>query len=190
MNEESSNYKSLLAKMPGGSKVLDASYRAVESVISDIRGYVDEWLQYQSLWDLQYDHIISALRDDVSMWMACINDIKRCRTTFDTSDTHKEFGPVTINYGKVQSKVSLKYDAWHKDVLSKFGQLLGSEMSRFHANISKARGELEMQSIEAASTSDAVTLITQVQGLKRKLKSWEKEVIIISFLSFCQSRQE
>ncbi|CAG0913348.1 unnamed protein product [Notodromas monacha] len=176
LSEEASNYKQLLTKIPGGPKVLHAAYRAVEDVISDIRKYVDEWLRYQSLWDLQYDHIQSVLGDDVAKWMVCINDIKKCRTTFDTSDTHKEFGPVTINYGKVQSKVSLKYDAWHKEVLSRFGQLLGSEMSRFHANISKARGELELQSIEAASTSDAVTLITQVQGLKRKLKTWEKEV--------------
>lgn len=47
-------------------------------------------------------------------------------------------------------------------------------MSR--ANISKARGELELQSIEAASTSEVVTLVTQVQGFKRRLKTWEKEV--------------
>jgi dynein heavy chain 1 len=176
MSEESSNYKQLLLKMPGGSPVLDASYQAVQDVINSVDTYVKDWLRYQSLWDLQYDHIHNALGDDVAKWMACINDIKKCRTTFDTSESHKEFGPVTINFGKVQSKVSLKYDAWHKEVLSRFGQLLGSEMSRFHANISKARGELEMQSIEAASTSDAVTLITQVQGLKRRLKTWEKEV--------------
>jgi hypothetical protein len=35
---------------------------------------------------------------------------------------------------------------------------------------------LEQQSIEAASTSDAVTFITYVQSLKRKMKAWEKQV--------------
>lgn len=38
---------------------------------------------------------------------------------------------------QVQSKVSLKYDSWHKDVLGKFGSLLGNEMAVFHTTISK-----------------------------------------------------
>lgn len=75
-----------------------------------------------------------------------------------------------IDFAKVQSKVSLKYDSWHKEVLSKFGTLLGNEMSTFHTQVSKSRSELEMQSIEAASTSDAVSFITYVQSLKRSMK--------------------
>ena len=43
---------------------------------------------------------------------------------------------VIIDYGKVQSKVSLKYDSWHKDALGKFGNLLGNEMSLFHTQVS------------------------------------------------------
>ena len=62
------------------------------------------------------------------------------------------------------SKVSLKYDSWHKDALGKFGAMLGSEMSGFHAQIAKARAELEQQTLEAASTSEAVNIITDVQG--------------------------
>lgn len=42
---------------------------------------------------------------------------------------------VIIDYGKVQSKVSLKYDSWHKDALGKFGNLLGNEMSHFHSQV-------------------------------------------------------
>lgn len=61
------------------------------------------------------------------------------RKTFDTSDTKNEFGPIRIEFGKVQSKVSLKYDSWHKDVLSKFGNLLGNKMSDFHTSVSKVR---------------------------------------------------
>ena len=81
-----------------------------------------------------------------------------------------------IDYGKVQSKVSLKYDSWHKDALGKFGHMLGNEMSEFHSQVSKSRVDLEQQSVEAASTSEAVNFITYVQGLKRKMKGWEKQV--------------
>ena len=40
----------------------------------------------------------------------------------------------------------------------------------------QARTDMEQQSIEGASTSDAVGFITVVQLLKRKIKSWEKNV--------------
>ena len=114
--------------------------------------------------------------EDIGKWMKLLTDIKKSRATFDTSDTKKEFGPVVIDYGKVQSKVSLKYDSWHKDALSKFGNMLGTEMATFHTSVSKSRSDLEQQTIEAASTSDAVNFITYVQGLKRKMKNWEKQV--------------
>lgn len=38
---------------------------------------------------------------------------------------------------QVQSKVNLKYDAWHKEVVSKFGNMLGTEMIDFHGQVSK-----------------------------------------------------
>ena len=46
-----------------------------------------------------------------------------------------EFGPIVIDYGKVQAKVSMKYDSWHKDALSKFGTMLGTDMSSFHSTV-------------------------------------------------------
>lgn len=107
---------------------------------------------------------------------------RKTRATFDTSDTRREFGPIIIDFAKVQSKVSLKYDSWHKETLSKFGTLLGNEMASFHSNVSKSRSELEMQSIEAASTSDAVSFITYVQSLKRNMKV-RYSIVIYNFFS-------
>ncbi|XP_075232643.1 dynein heavy chain, cytoplasmic isoform X3 [Lycorma delicatula] len=169
-------YRNLLTKLPQGPAVLEAAYEAIEKKIAQVTQYVDDWLRYQSLWDLQGDTLYSGLGEDVNQWMKCLNDVKKCRTTFDTSDTRREFGPVVIDFAKVQSKVTLKYDSWHKDILAKFGTLLGSKMSQFHTMIKKNRSELEQQSIEAASTSDAVCFITFVQQLKRNVKGWEKEV--------------
>ncbi|KAK7789348.1 hypothetical protein R5R35_002380 [Gryllus longicercus] len=172
----SQTYRNLLTKLPGGFAVLESAYEAIENKMKEVHNYFGEWLQYQSLWDLQSDLLYGRLGEDISLWMKCLNDIKKSRTTFDTSETRREFGPIVIDYTKVQSKVSLKYDSWHKETLSKFGSLLGNEMSQFHTQVSKSRSELEQQSIEAASTSDAVTFITYVQSLKRKMKAWEKQV--------------
>ncbi len=49
----------------------------------------------------------------------------------------KSFGPVVIHYGKVQQKVMLKYDSWHREIVSRFGSLLGDNMKDFFATISK-----------------------------------------------------
>ncbi|KAK6637160.1 Dynein heavy chain, cytoplasmic [Polyplax serrata] len=169
-------YKHLLTKLPGGSEVLAKAYEAVEMKIKEVQNYSAEWFCYQALWDLQADNVYGKLGQDINLWMKCLNDIKKTRKTFDTSETRREFGPVVVDYAKVQSKVSLKYDSWHKDTLAKFGALLGNEMNLFHNQVTKSRTELEQQSIEAASTSDAVTFITYVQSLKKQLKAWEKQV--------------
>lgn len=47
--------------------------------------------------------------------------------------------------------------------------------------IFQARTDMEQQTIEGASTSDAVGFITVVQSLKRKLKNWEKNVEVWHF---------
>ena len=49
-------------------------------------------------------------------------------------------------------------------------------MQNFHGEIGKSRTELEQSSVETANTSDAVAVITNVQALKRNMKSWEKQV--------------
>ncbi|XP_065167911.1 dynein heavy chain, cytoplasmic isoform X2 [Atheta coriaria] len=170
------SYRKILTKLPGGTKPLEDAYRAISDKINEIQNYVNKWLTYQALWDLQADNLYGKLGVEITKWMQCLNDIKKTRTTFDTSDTRMEFGPVIIDFAKVQSKVSLKYDSWHKETLSKFGSLLSNEMTQFHTDVSKSRNDLESQSIEAASTSDAVNLITYVQNLKRNMKSWEKQV--------------
>ena len=70
---------------------------------------------------------------DVSNLVTC----RKSRKTIDTTDTVRTFGPVEIHYGKVQQKVTLKYDSWHKEILSRFGGLLGENMHEFHGTISK-----------------------------------------------------
>lgn len=197
----SQTYRNLLTKLPDG-KVLENAYAAVEEKVSEVRNYVDEWLRYQSLWDLQADTLYGRLGENINLWIKCLNDIKKSRTTFDTSDTRRAYGSIVIDYAKVQAKVTLKYDSWHKEALGKFGTLLGIEMTTFHTKVSKSRTDLEVQSIgtyvmiivyikviesnntsflyflEAASTTDAVGFITYVQSLKKEMLVWDKQVEI------------
>lgn len=78
-------------------------------------------------------------------------------------------GIAIVNYEQVQAKVNAKYDAWQRDLLSRFGGKLGGVIKDTHAAILKARHELEHHSIETSSTAQAVALITFVQELKRRV---------------------
>lgn len=63
--------------------------------------------------------------------------LRKSRKTIDTTETMRNFGPIEIRYGKVQSKVNLKYDSWHKEIVGRFGSLLGQKMQDFYTTISK-----------------------------------------------------
>ncbi|CAM9594499.1 unnamed protein product [Lampetra planeri] len=176
LTEEERFYRNLHTKMPSGNAARECAQQAVQTLMRLVEAYVEEWLRYQNLWDMQQEHVYGRLGENLTRWQAVLNQMRKSRLTFDNAETHKEFGPVVVDYGKVQAKVNLKYDSWHKEVLSKFGHHLGLFMQDFHTNISKSRQELEQHSVDTASTSDAVTFITFVQSLKRKIKSFEKQV--------------
>lgn len=67
----------------------------------------------------------------------CFVITRRSRVTFDTSETKKMFGPIIVDFAQVQSKVNMKYDTWHKDVLSKFASRLGDNLQEFYGTVSK-----------------------------------------------------
>jgi dynein heavy chain 1 len=107
-------------------------------------------------------------------------EIRKTRSTFDNSETQRSFGVAIVKYEQVQSKVNAKYDTWQRDILARFGGKLGATMKETHAAILKARHDLENHSIEGSSTAQAVTFITFVQDLKRKVKKWSPEIEIFS----------
>lgn len=167
-------YVSLLTHM--GDSSLEHAYQIIEDKIRQVAEYVDIWLQYQSLWDLESSKVFGILGDDLAKWQQILLEIKRARSTFDNSETEQSFGPLIVDYEQVQSKVNQKYDQWQREILNKFGSMLGLAMRDFHTEVSKARYELEQQSIESNSTGEAVTFITFVQDLKRKVTKWGNDV--------------
>ncbi|KAI9204677.1 dynein heavy chain [Polychytrium aggregatum] len=173
--EESENtYSNLLTKLP--QNTLESAYGILEMKLKLVSDYVGIWLQYQSLWDLEPQLVHSKLGDDLNKWQQLVLEIKKARATFDNSETKRSFGPIVIDYEQVQSKVNAKYDQWQREVLNQFGSKLGNSMREFYTTVSKARYDLEQQSVDSSSTAAAVSFITFVQDLKRKLPKWSVQV--------------
>ncbi|KAK9719430.1 dynein heavy chain [Basidiobolus ranarum] len=167
-------YTNLLTKLT--ENTLDKAYEIIEHKVKEVNDYVNIWLQYQSLWDLESGYVYSKLGEDLNKWQQILLEIKKARNTFDNSETDKSFGPLIIDYEQVQSKVNAKYDSWQREILNKFGSMLGGSMRDFHTAVSKARYDLEQHSIDSNTTSETVTFITFIQDLKRKVNKWNKDV--------------
>ncbi|ORY65054.1 dynein heavy chain, N-terminal region 1-domain-containing protein [Pseudomassariella vexata] len=158
------------------TETLSRVYTTVDKKLSHIGEYVDKWLQFQSLWDLQSEQVYELLGDELSKWLQLLQEIRKTRATFDTTEVSRSFGRITIDYEQVQTKVNSKYDQWQHEILVKFGSRLGTRMREVHAEIEKARKDLEGQSLEATSTAQAVQFITIVQSCKRNVRAWAPEV--------------
>jgi dynein heavy chain 1 len=111
------------------------------------------------------------LGEDVEKWTQILNEIRQGRKTFDTSEDKKVFAAIHINYGGVKQEVNNKYDQWHKEILSKFGNKLKGTMKAFYAEIQTARRKLESLSIDASE--DVTLFVTDIQDIKRSVQGWE-----------------
>ncbi|KAJ9053275.1 dynein heavy chain [Entomophthora muscae] len=167
-------YMSILTTLDDDS--LYGAYEKIEAKIKEVTDYVNIWLQYQSLWDLEPELIYNQLGEDLHKWQQILTEIKRARSTFDNSESEKHFGPIIVDYENVQSKVNSKYDAWQKEILREFGAKLGNSMREFNVAVSKSRVELEHFSLETNSTTETVTFITFVQDLKQKVERWTRDI--------------
>ena len=102
----------------------------VENKVQQLTDYVSKWLQFQSLWDLEAEYVFNRLGDSLANWQQLLTEIKRTRSTFDTSETQKSLGVCVIDYEQVQARVNAKYDSWQRDILSRFGVKLGNARRR------------------------------------------------------------
>jgi len=139
------SYVSLLTRFP--DNILERPFALIEIKVQQLRDYVGKWLQFQSLWDLEAEYVFNRLGEDLAHWQQLLTEIKKARSTFDTSETQKSFGVCVIDYEQVQARVNAKYDAWQRDILSRFGVKLGNAMKEMHASILKARNDLEHHSL-------------------------------------------
>ena len=169
-------YSSLLDKLARSQ--LKAAYVTIENRLAEASAYVDRWLEFQSLWDLQADQVYNALGDDLVNWLQILAEIRKSRATFDTSEVCRSFGVITITFDQVQSRVNAKYDAWQRDIVQRFAGVLSNAMRDLFTELSRARIDLEKQSLEASSTAQAVSFITIVQKSEQKIRVWEPLVEI------------
>eukprot|EP00830_Metopus_es_P014592 TRINITY_DN3930_c0_g2_i1.p1 TRINITY_DN3930_c0_g2~~TRINITY_DN3930_c0_g2_i1.p1 ORF type:complete len:1285 (-),score=333.29 TRINITY_DN3930_c0_g2_i1:418-4179(-) len=166
-------YRSIMDKL--ANDVLLRAYLSIEGLVQEAHGYSKSWTKYQALWDIDSGKIFDRLGEDIDKWQKLLTEIKNERTTLDNSMTEKHFGALVIDYRAVQSKISNKYDSWHKDILKKFADTMLDGMRAYYQNVSVARTQLENQNLDITST-DVTVFITEIQEIKKKVEVWSVQM--------------
>ncbi|CAF3346282.1 unnamed protein product [Rotaria sp. Silwood1] len=158
--EEDLTYNDLFIKFPEQSSIsIGEAYHAIEHLLIEAETYFQGWLKYQVLWDLEPNDVFQRLGTNIQSWES--------RKTLDTQETYKSFGPLVIDFSKIQSKIGVKYDNWHQDLLRKFGQIIQTVANDFYTNISEYRNNLETKSIDTGNLDDSVQLIDTIETVRQ-----------------------
>jgi len=77
MTPTEATYRSLLGKlMQKDASPLVRAYAAVDDLLVEVKVYVNVWLQYQSLWDMEPSNIYGRLEMDLAKWQRLLLDVK------------------------------------------------------------------------------------------------------------------
>ena len=96
-------YIHLVDNMPNGNTCVVNADRAVEQVVEEVEMYTQTWRNIQARCEL--DHVRAEVGSDLELWMQLLLKIENERTTFDTSETQKVFGPISVDFGRVSGWV-------------------------------------------------------------------------------------
>lgn len=109
---------------------------------------------------MEPNEVFQRLGTNIQSWFECLKDIKsdenfsnkkkkknfielflrrESRQALDSQETYKAFGPLIIDFSKIQSKIGVKYDNWHQDLLRKFGQIIQTVATDFYKTISEVK---------------------------------------------------
>lgn len=168
----SSNYISILSKIQPQEYI--RCYKIIESMYTLVSDYVQEWFQYQVLWDIEPSYVFDLLGDDLESWSDALLQIKKHRSTFDTSKTCKQFQGIRIDFENIQQKVNAQYDQWQRDLVSKFSSILLQQCQKFFAGVRIARQSLEHPL--GFNTDEMITFLVILQDLNIKRSEWDLQL--------------
>lgn len=152
-------------------KILQEVYDQVGSTCAEVQEYVSGWTQYQSLWEITTNNVRARLGDDLSRWYSMLTEIHYFSTRFEAADQDMYFGPVVVDYSKVQSKVKAKYDQWHRELLNEFGGKVSDTMNEFFHQVNQGRERLEA----VDSSGDLTVVCMAVLKVKTSAEKWENQ---------------
>lgn len=148
----------------------------MERRILVIRSFIDHWLQFQALWDLDIEAALASLGVSIESWCGLLEDFNALRRQVDTVDTQRSFGVVVIHFGQIQAQIIAKYDVYQKELLSRFGVLLSTTMKGTYELMQTARREVEQHPLVSDNLESAVKAMSVLEKHVRQSAVWAQDI--------------
>ena len=171
--EENQDYTSLLKSLE--PQLARKAYLEIEKHLTQARNFTQQWLQYQTLWDVSLNVITEHCGHDMAKWQSLLTDIRAARTALDHADEEEVFGPIVINFRQVQNKVTGKYDVWQKEAQVQFGGMLETQIKDLSSELTTMKLKLEGTHMDG-NTSDIIEGIHALAKLKNNIANY-KEIV-------------
>ena len=88
-SDSHTSYRNLLTKLPDGPEVIERAYQAVENKVEQVEKYVEVWLRYQSLWDMETSLIYNKLENNLERWTILLRNIRYCTCRLEAVTTSR-----------------------------------------------------------------------------------------------------
>jgi len=153
---------------------LSECFNVIENDMIEISAVVQQWLDFQILWDRKASDFASALGNDVLQWSTLLAEVAIARSSLESPQSSTSVRYVTIKYGKVKAQISVKFDTWQRDLQTTFAGILREKITEVYDEVSTARDKLEMIHFDRGniSTHDVILGVTMVQEIKGKVETW------------------
>ncbi|KAH3668236.1 hypothetical protein OGAPHI_001990 [Ogataea philodendri] len=148
----------------------------LSSIMTSAGELVNKWLQLQSLWSVDFEDLKQSFGSNIEYWRDALLEVKSLKDAFDTFDTFTMFGPVKLEYGQAQWKVSAQYNAWQRQILEVLARNLASKIKTFLEQVRTGRKKLESAPIDFGSAKAIISLIDIVHHLKLQRGEWDPQI--------------
>ena len=172
LNNKDNMYANLAFELPVDTLI--QAYDTLNECIDKAEEYVQEWKQYQALWELDIKKVYEFLGENQNNWQTILDEIKKGKRMFDYGNTQIHFGPVRIHFRVAQRKINNKYDALHTEILNEFGKNLLNSFQVFYTEVKRKREKIE--EIDFHDSEKIISAISELRICKQNLDRWENSI--------------
>lgn len=152
------------------------AYEVIDTKFAAASTYVNEWYQFQSLWDLEPDFVVKHLGESLPSWIEVLRDIQRSRALLDREEV-QHFSLVRIDCTPLYHQMELKYDNWQSELIRQFADKWVSKLDELCSDFSQKRIHLESCEFQNSSVAALVELLTVVKECEDGMDSWETQIV-------------
>eukprot|EP00928_Gymnodinium_smaydae_P025254 TRINITY_DN20180_c0_g1_i4.p1 TRINITY_DN20180_c0_g1~~TRINITY_DN20180_c0_g1_i4.p1 ORF type:complete len:4280 (-),score=1133.62 TRINITY_DN20180_c0_g1_i4:296-13135(-) len=167
--EHESKHLNLMTHVDKG--LINDAYASINRMIGKMEDFVKGWMQYQTLWEVSVQDLLERVGNSLAPWLQLLAEIKQTKSRLESSEYEKSFGPIIVDFRHAQVEVRRKYELWHMEILSEFGNKVQEFTSTFFKTISQARTNLE----GVDPTGDLAAMCMQVLKIRSKVQEWEEQ---------------